>query len=238
MSHHIQFSVNYTRSHAIDFGQNETTFTGTNFLLQPDNIGLERGNSQYDVPNRFVVNAVIESPWKHTGLVRWFADDWQIAPIYQIQSGLPYTLSVTGSAPGGVIGSINGSGGTNRIDVLGQNTFRFPTAWVADLRIAKHFKVNEKYDLEVMGDFFNLANKQNVTGINSTGYAISTSAAVPLASGGTQNCSVVACLNFNTTGPTPATGSPFAPLFNSITNVNSNFQYTPRQVQLGARFRF
>jgi hypothetical protein len=232
MSHHIQFSVSYTRSHAVDFGQNEQTFTGTNFLLQPNNIALEKGNSQYDVPNRFVANAIVTSPWKHTGWAKWFADDWEMAPILQLQNGLPYTLSVSGSAPGGALFGINGSGGTSRIDVLGNNSFHQSKAWITDLRLAKSFKVTEKYELEIMGDFFNIANKQNITQVNKTGYTI---VRAPSPGIGTAGCSFAnPCLDFFNPQIATATSSTFG----TTTNVNSNFQYTPRQIQLGARFRF
>ncbi|HEY6254009.1 MAG TPA: TonB-dependent receptor, partial [Candidatus Angelobacter sp.] len=112
MSHNIQFGASYTWSHAIDFGQNQTTFTSANSLLFPNSIGPEKGNSQYDVPNRFVLNAVMTSPWKKTGWAGWFTNGWEWSPVYQIQNGLPYTLQVTGdSAPGGAISGINGSNG-------------------------------------------------------------------------------------------------------------------------------
>lgn len=232
VSHHIQFSVNYTRSHAIDFGQNEQTFTGTNFLLQPNNIALEKGNSQYNVPNRFVANAIVTSPWKHAGWAKWFADDWEMAPIYQIQNGLPYTLSTSGSAPGGALFGINGSGGTSRIDVLGNNSFHQSKAWVIDLRLAKSFKVAERYDLEIMGDFFNLANKQNITAVNKTGYTIVRGPAPGVGTGTCSNANP--CLDFF--NPNIATAA--SSTFGTTSNVNSNFQYTPRQIQLGARIRF
>jgi len=135
-----------------------------------------------------------------------------MAPIYQIQNGLPYSATVSNSAPGGAISGINGSGGTNRLDI-GRNTFRFPLTWVADLRISKQVSIAERCKLELSTDFFNLANKQNVTavtgigGSNGTFYTIS----------GTN-------LTFNGLG--------------LKTNANSNFVYSPRQIQLGLRIKF
>jgi len=224
-SHNIQFDASYTWSHAIDFGQNQQTFSGTNFLLFPNSIAAEKGNSQYDVPNRFVMNAIINSPWKKDGWMGWLVNGWEWAPVYQIQNGLPYTLSVAGNAPGGEVSGINGSGGTNRIDVLGNNSFRQPRTWLADMRVAKNFAIRERYKVELMANFFNIANKQNVMGVNQTGYIIATS-------GGT--CSAASpCLNFNTNATTGAA------LFGSVTSVNnSNFLYTPRQIELGARVHF
>lgn len=217
MSHNIQFGANYTWAHAIDFGQNQTTFSSTNSFLFPNSIAAEKGNSQYDVPNRFVLNAIINSPWKKDGWLGVFANGWEFAPVYQIQNGLPYNLLVIGNAPlpgpvpaGGVLGSINNSGGTNRIDILGNNSFRLPMTWLTDMRIAKNFSIRERYKVELMTDFFNVANKQNVMSVNTTGYTISGNN-----------------LNFN-----PAFGSTFGGIN------NSNFLYTPRQIQLGARVKF
>lgn len=214
MSRNIQFGMSYTWSHAYDFGQNQTTFTATNSLLLPNSITQERGNSIYDVPNRFVVNAVATSPWKAHGWAGWLANDWEIAPIIQIQNGLPYNLSVSGSAPGGIAGSINGSGGTNRLNVLGVNSFRMPFTLEPDVRLGKSFAFQERYHVQLTADFFNIINKQNVMSVNNTGYVIS----------GTNPAN--ATLTFNN-------------LFGTITSTNnSNFLYTPRQIQIGARVSF
>jgi hypothetical protein len=209
LSHNIQFTANFTRARAFDFGQNESTFSDTNDLFLPFTAAPEQGRSIYDVPYRFVANAVMTLPWKRTGWAQWFVNGWEFDPIYQIQSGLPFTLRTSGTPSGGALGSsINGSGGDNRTDVLGRNSFRMPQTWVTDMRVAKHLKFQEKYELELIGDFFNVGNKQNVTGVNTTGYIIS----------GTT-------LTFNTPFGVP-------------NNSNSNFSYTPRQIQLGARFQF
>jgi hypothetical protein len=163
-------------------------------------------------------------------------NDWQLSPVFQIQSGLPFSANVSGSAPSG-LGGINGSNGSNRLDI-GRNTFSQPGTWVADLRVAKNFPRTERVKMELSTDFFNLANKQNVTGVNTTAYFASSTGTVATPSG-TVTCTAASpCLNFNTTGPTPTVGAPFAPLFASRTNSNSNFTYSPRQIQLGLRIKF
>lgn len=213
MSHNIQFTANYTFSHATDYGQNQSTFSDTNDLLLPlslpNAIAAEKGRSIYDVPSRFVFDAVMTSPWRHSGWAGWFTNDWQLSPIFQFQDGLPMNLTTSGTPSGGAIGSgITGSGGAQRLDLIGRNTFRFPSTWVQDLRISKSFSMTERYRLELLTDFFNIANKQNVTTKNTQGYSIS---------GTTLN---------------------FSPTFGTITNTNSNFVYTPRQIQMGARIHF
>jgi hypothetical protein len=231
MSRHVQFLGSYTWSHSLDFGQNASTFSDTNDLLVPNNIRPEYGNSIFNVPNRVVASAIIESPWHASGALGYLTNDWSIAPIYAAQSGLPYSLVTSGTPPsitttstdpatGNIttvtyraLGSgINGSNGRKGIDVIGRNTFQMKRTIDMDLRIAKKFRFTEHYSAEVLGEAFNLFNHQNVTGVNNTGYIVGGTAAAP-------------ALSFNST-------------FGSITNSNSNFAYTSRQIQIGFRFLF
>jgi hypothetical protein len=164
-----------------------------------------------------------------------------MSPILQIQSGLPYSASVSGSSPTG-LGGVNGSNGSNRLDI-GRNTFSQPGTWVADLRLSKNFPLTERVKMELSTDFFNLANKQNVTGVNTTAYSIATSGTVATPTGSVPCGNGVGlnpkpCLNFNTTGATPTSGAPFATVFGTKSNTNSNFTYSPRQIQLGLRIKF
>jgi hypothetical protein len=62
-----QFQFNYTQAKALDYGENATTFADTNDLLVPNNIKAEHGPSIFDIPHRFVFNAVIDAPWKFCG---------------------------------------------------------------------------------------------------------------------------------------------------------------------------
>jgi hypothetical protein len=226
LSHSIQFDVNYTFSHALDFGENATTFSDTNDLLDPFNMKTEYGNSLFNVPNRLVMDAVINSPWHVKGTAGWFANGWELAPIFQEQNGLPYSLVTSGTAPGAVSsgGGINGSNGRKGIDIVGRNSFKFPRTQVMDLRFSKKFTYKERYGLELMAEGFNLFNHYNVTGVNNTGYVISTSGT--LASNSAVACSSASpCLNFN------------AP-FGTLNNANSNFVDGTRQIQLGLRLTF
>jgi hypothetical protein len=231
MSRHVQFLGSYTWSHSLDFGQNASTFSDTNDLLVPNSIRPEYGNSIFNVPNRVVASAIIETPWHAGGALGYLTNDWSIAPIYAAQSGLPYSLVTSGTPPsitttstdpatGNIttvtyraLGSgINGSNGRKGIDVIGRNTFQMKRTIDMDLRIAKKFRFTEHYSAEVLGEAFNLFNHQNVTGVSNTGYIVGGTAATP-------------ALSFNST-------------FGSITNSNSNFAYTSRQIQIGFRFLF
>ena len=226
MGHNIQFNANYTWSHAIDFGQNQSTFSDTNDLLLPltvpGAIAAEKGNSIYDIPNRFVVNAIMTSPWKKMGWAGWLTNDWELAPIFQIQNGLPLNMTTSGTPtialPDRSIGSgITASGGANRLGLIGRNTLRLPNTWVQDLRLSKSFAITERYKVELITDVFNIANKQNITSEQGVAYSISNRTLVPNTPQGT----------VLSTGP-----------FGSFLNSNNNFAYSPRQIQLGARIHF
>ncbi len=208
-SDHVQFHFAYTWSHALDFNQNQYTSTLYPSGLDPYNSRLDYGNSNFDVPNRFTFNGVFRSPWKVNGFAKWVANDWQLSPIVQVQNGLPYSITTSGYAPGGLSSSINGSGGDYRLPWLGRNTYRMPSTAIFDLSLGKTFVLNEKYRLQFLAEGFNVFNHQNYTGISSYGYYISSSSTLTYQSS-----------------------------FGRLTNSNSNFIYTPRQIQFGVRFHF
>lgn len=232
MTNHLQFMANYTWSHALDYGENATTFSDTNDLLTPNNIRSEYGNSIFNVPNRFTVSMVAESPWKAPGWISYFANNWELAPIYSAQSGLPYSLVTAGTPPSIILSTttdpvtgnittvtakplgsgVNGSNGRKGIDVVGRNTFQQKRTIDMDMRLSKKIRFGEHYSAELLGEAFNIFNHQNVTGVNNTGYIIGGTAAAPT-------------LSYNSS-------------FGSVTNSNSNFAYTPRQIQIGFRFFF
>ncbi|HET8965666.1 MAG TPA: hypothetical protein VFN20_05600 [Candidatus Acidoferrum sp.] len=240
MTSHLQFTANYTWAHSLDFGQNATTFSDTNDLLVPTDIRGEYGNSIFDVRNRFVASAVAESPWHVSGWVGYLTNDWLLAPIVSAQNGLPYSLVTSGTPPSVAVtdpgngtvttfaplgAGVNGSNGRKGIDVVGRNTFQMPRTVNMDLRLSKKIRFGERYSAELIGEAFNLFNHQNVTGINNTGYIVSTSGTVTN-SAGTATCSSSApCLSYNSA-------------FGSVTSSNSNFAFSPRQIQIGFRFLF
>ena len=99
------------------------------------------------------------------------------------------------------------------------------------MRLAKKFNITERYKVEVSGDAFNLFNHVNATGETNLGYFVNTGTITTPT--GTVTCSLAApCLSLNTNSKT------FSNVFGTITNANSNFAYSSRQIQLGVRFQF
>ena len=203
-------------------------------MLDPENLKQEYGNTTFNVPNRFVLSAVIQSPWH--GKDKWMSylvDGWQLSPIFSAQDGLPYSAKTSGTAPGAVRsgGGYNGSKGDFRIIELGRDTFRMPGLQNLDFRLSKNFTIHEGYNLIFMGEVFNAFNHFNVTGVNTTAYFVTTSGTTVNTAGATVACNTTSpCLTFNQTNGLPVFGTP--------TSANSNFAYSTRQIQLGVRFLF
>jgi hypothetical protein len=219
-SSHYSFNANYTWSHALDYGENNQTATVATNLLDPQNLKAEYGNSNQNVPNRFVINSVVTSPWNFKGAMKYLLNDFELSPSYALQSGLPYNMTTTGTPSTG-FGGINGSNGTFRVPFMARNGFSQPKTNVLDLRISKRFSIKERAKLELYGESFNIVNHQNVTGVNTLGYTV--------AGSGTANT-----LTFNT-----VTANPTVSQFGAVTATNSsNFQFAPRQIQLAMRLQF
>lgn len=230
ISNHIQVNANYTWSHALDNGENNQTGTSTNSLFDPKNPRLEYGNSNQNVPNRFVANGVFTSPWTLHGPLGYLANGYELSPDVQVQNGLPYSAATNGN-PYVVVGgsSLNfissgptGSGGTARTPGLARNYARMPSTTVVDLRLAKDFGLGTKANLRFLIDAFNLMNHQNTTSINTTAYNLGKSC------GANQLC-------FNTL----KNGNSYTSQYQQVTNSNSSgFTYTPRQLQMAVKLTF
>jgi len=212
----LQFDVNYTWSHALDFNQNATTTDTTNNWYDPyGNQRANYGNSAYNVPNRIAGYALYNLPNTSSGdWYKWAVNDWSLNTAFQLQTGLPYSLSISGYPSAAALNSSwNGAGGTSYIPQVGRNTYNYRRDIVQDLRVQKEIKFTDRYSAELRTDLYNLYNHQNITGVNSTGYLLSSSGGVNTAT--------------------------YQSSFGAVTNSNSSgFLYTPRQVEISFKLFF
>jgi outer membrane receptor protein involved in Fe transport len=228
---YVQFDANYTWSHALDFNQNQSTSPVGNSWYDPlANPRANYGNSSFNVPNRFVTWAMLQYPGRSNSWMRFVSDGWHLNPILQIQNGLPYSAGVSGTQGG--VGSlkanssgINGSGNSIYLLQIGRNTYKMPTTTVLDMRLQKDLRVSERFNFELLGEVFNLLNHQNVTGVNATAYSI--------------NATASSTTPANTLVYQPAQGAGVnASGFGTVSNADSNFVYSQRQIQLGIKLDF
>ena len=226
----ISFDANYTWSHAMDFNQQSITgFSSNNWFDPYANARSNYGNSYLNVRHRAVGWAIFNIP--SVGSNRYLktaTSGWSIKPALQVQSGLPFSASASPTpagqctAAGCLLANNSGLAGTGvtYIPQIGRNTFTYPRDISLDLRLQKDFKFSERFNFQLIGESFNVANHQNVTGINTTAYTAGTT--IPAA--------------------TPA-GTPTQPLvysssFGAVTNSNNNYAYGPRTIQIGGRLFF
>ncbi|MBO0726289.1 MAG: TonB-dependent receptor [Blastocatellia bacterium] len=205
----FQLQSSYTLSKATDDLQTSTTFTAQNIPVNVFDPEADDGTSNYDRRHKFVLAMIYAPRFKSDNkLATALLDGWSIAPIYKLFSGVAYDAGVSGSNGGA--GSLNRSGGTNRLfGLVDRNAFTGPTQNIFDLRLSRRFYIKEKADAEFLVEAFNLPNTTIATGINSTMY------------------------NFSSTTRTLTFNIPFG----TITQADSTL-FRERQIQIGIRFHF
>jgi outer membrane receptor protein involved in Fe transport len=225
LNHHfasnLAFNANYTWSKSMDFNQYIGTGSPSNNELDPTNQRADYGVGANDVRDRFVANAVYTPTFAVSGPKKYLVNGWILSPIFQAQTGLPFQGSVGGTCcgtatsnpPGKAIAFGSGPLGTGISRLPGlRNSYNYPRTFIFDTRITKQIQINERMNVELIGEAFNLLNHVNITGMSSTLYTV---------------------------GGTPADPTlTYANNFHAYNNGNSNFIYNPRQVQIGARFNF
>lgn len=180
----LQFQTSYTLSRAEDNGQTSATFTQTNTPLNAFNQSDEKALSAFDRRHKFVTSLVYNTDFaslKDNAVGRAILNGWTIAPIFNAFSGARVTGNITGSispASFGFSGStpaggVNGSGGASRFGGLRRNSFKQPKIWYLDMRLSRRFQIKEDVRFEVLAEAFNLFNRTQVTGVNSTLYSLS-----------------------------------------------------------------
>ncbi len=216
--HGVELDVNYTWSHALDYNQNALTSASANNWYDPyGNPRANYGNSNFNVPNRLTGYALYKFPnLTSSNYLKYLANDWSFNDDFQMQNGLPYSISLSGFNSNNAVGSgLNGAGGASFIPQLGRNKYQLRRDIVDDIRVVKGIPFTERYNLELRADFFNIANHENVSAVGTTGYTFSDTGA----------------LTSNATFQNTTFGVP--------TSINSSgFLYTPREIQISARFAF
>ncbi|SEG72982.1 TonB-dependent Receptor Plug Domain [Bryocella elongata] len=233
--HGFSLLSNITWSHALDENPYESTVVPSYTLSDPTNPRADYGNSATDVRIRYVASAIYEPQTHFHGLTKQVLGGWRIAPLVQLQSGLPYsptisstsfkTVTLNDGTTGTLAGTgINGAGsGSTRVPWVARDSFHYPRTAVVDLRLGKNFYLPrvDRFGLhseprfEVFAEVFNVMNHQNITSLVTEAYALT-----------------------DVKGSTPTqTLTPYAP-FGTYTNSNSNYTYSPRQLQISGRLHF
>jgi hypothetical protein len=253
MAQGLEVLANYTWAHASDTGQvqgNNGTFYGGDVPLDPNNIRGENGPSDIDIRNRFTVSFSYQPHiMMENKVVRTLLDDFTFSgdeiatggqPIFLGMSGTVYSGSTSATsygADGGIFGGAISSGSglptTGRPPQIGRNSIKMPGFNNVDFRVTRDFRFFEKYRFQLVGEAFNLLNREIITGVNSTHsqYAAASSTSTTCNSNGPAptGSAVQGCIS-----PFSGTGiSAFG-----VVSSTSNGLYGPRQLQLSGKFFF
>jgi len=218
----ITFDANYTWSHALDFAQNANTQGAGESWYDPyANPRVNYGDSQWNIPNRFVTYVLYNLPNLHGGNpLKWLVNDWSLDDSFQMQNGLPFTAGVSGRPTSAILTSWNGTGGPTIIPQIGYDTYKYPRRIVDDARLQKSvvFEGSKTiHSVDLILNAFNVANHQNITGFAATYlYSLSALTATYTGVNGTGNKSFMVPNNSN----------------------SSNFTYSPRNVEIAAKINF
>ena len=174
LSRNFQFLANYTFSKVIDSVPDATSVVvgsdDTKVAQDTLNPNRDRAVGNANVPHRVVFSGVWDlNYWKGSKnpLVAYVINGWQISGIFNGRSGMPYSASLGGNA------DINRDGNTrnDRPPALGRNTYKLPGVYTLDARVSKVIPLwRESVRLRMVGEAFNLLNRANWAGVNTSPY--------------------------------------------------------------------
>lgn len=234
----FQFNIAYTLAKAEnlsgtgggDGSGSESPFGGSSLFNQFDN-SLNRAAAPTDQRHRFVFNGIWQIPKvKHAnGFVRALVNGYQLSGIFTGESGRPYSANISIPTisfvqnnqiftPFG--GGTLGIGGLSLAPNIERNSIYGEANYKVDLRLSRTFNITEKVQVELLGEAFNLFNRSNFNGFNTTLYNTVTPSPNP-----------------------PAANTPIQFIQNTSFGLPNNDGSQPdgtnaRRFQLAARFRF
>ncbi|WP_238398391.1 TonB-dependent receptor [Edaphobacter sp. 12200R-103] len=197
MSNNFSFLANYTWSKCSDISDT-TGDIAAPLYAHTHNARLDRGPCGFDVRHIFNTTLIASSHFASlTGWKKAVANDWQIAPLIRITSGLPLNItsgvdySRTGinlDRPNLVSGvdtythnSIQRTGArlsylnkdafspnaVGTLGNLGRNAMRTPSNYNVDLAVSRIFPVHERLNFQLRMEAFNVLNHPNFTGFST-----------------------------------------------------------------------
>ncbi len=195
----FQFGIAYTLAKAENTSgtgdgggsASESPFGGSSSFNQFDNAS-NRAPSPTDQRHRFVFNGIYQIPKVESDnrFVRALLNGYQLSGIFTAESGRPYsatvsfpTLSFTQNGQiftpfgGGTLGlgGLSLAPDIERNSIYGENNYRL------DLRLARTFRIAEKVNVELLAEGFNVFNRANFNGFNSSLYSVVTPTGIPAA---------------------------------------------------------
>jgi hypothetical protein len=197
-SHGFTIGANYTWAKSLDAVSALSDLDTIN-VVDPFNVRLYRGVSDFNVPHRLVANFVWQLPGPKKGVMQAIAGGWQVSGIWNWQSGFPLNITSGEDNSGTEVGNdqadvvskpqyttgprgdriakwfTTDSFASNRPETFGtagRNILIGPGTFNMDFSANKYFKFTERWKLQYRAELFNALNH---TQLNNPGTTVTTS---------------------------------------------------------------
>jgi carboxypeptidase family protein/TonB-dependent receptor-like protein len=166
-SNHYQFFANYSwsRNFSNDSSERDTdTFFGTQ---DPFNIEIDYGRNGLDISHQFKAGLVADLPWGISWSNTFIAHSGLAYPAYTSAINR-FTTNDADINGDGVINQFSNNDrpviqlGAGQPALLGRYPARQPGFFTWDMRLAKDFKLGERYQFRLTADLYNLTNRGNL----------------------------------------------------------------------------
>jgi hypothetical protein len=181
----VHFGAAYTLGKVVDTVPDATALLpgvpgeDAKYTSNPLDYEVDRTVGNNDQRHRFVARGVVTSAGpasRLSGVPRAMLDGWLIGAIVTAQSGKPYSARVVGDLNGDGNASNDLAPGTRR------NMLRLPALAAVDVRVAREIRLGGRVRTELIGEAFNLLNRDNVSLVLPTRYQLAGTRLLPIAS--------------------------------------------------------
>jgi hypothetical protein len=158
-----QLSASYTWSHGIDDAPEINVIDSTEFPSDPTNRRRDRGNSLADQRHTFILSGVFNPKFDVSNrIASALANNNQVGVIARFNTGFRFNVRGNNDL------NRDGVATNDRPLFIGRNTVTSGDVKQIDLRYSRFIPIRESMRIEVIGEFTNLFNIVNVSGINQT----------------------------------------------------------------------
>ncbi|HYO76890.1 MAG TPA: TonB-dependent receptor, partial [Thermoanaerobaculia bacterium] len=146
------------------------------YIQDPLNIDGDWAPGDNDVRHRVVFSGVWDLDGytqSFRGWKQWVLGGWSLSGIAAYQTGQPYSAIVSSD--------LNNDGNTrnDRAPGFARNSFRLPSTFSVDPRIAKSVPLGSAMRLQLIAEAFNVFNRSNVNAVRNTYYGLQNGQLVP-----------------------------------------------------------
>ena len=226
LSQNYQLLGSYTFGKVIDDVPDATSVVpfssdDAKMVSDPLNFRADRGPGVNDQRHRFVLSGIWDLDSYAHPLPAWgrqILGGWQFSGIFTAESGQPYSAMVNFDL------NNDSNNHTDRVPGVGRDTFYLPRLVSLDPRLTKTISVTERVKAQLILEAFNSLNTTNITGVSTSAFNATTSAATCAGTPDPNLCLV----------RIPATSAQFQ----VPTSTSVDFNPGQRVVQLSAKISF